>query len=109
MLVGFFALLGTEEGQAQRNDEMEYNYADVNSGVIYQLYFRFKGYQVQVWMKNNKQTKWSECTVTNTNNDVISFKFGATQYHAKLDPNNTDAVVLYNGNYSQQWKYYLKQ
>lgn len=109
LIVGFFFILGSEESYAQRYDETEYHYADANSGVIYQLYFKFSGYQVQVWMKNNQQTNWSACTITSSNNNVISFKLGATQYHAKLDPNNDDAVVLYNGDYSKYWKYYKKQ
>lgn len=109
-LICIVSVMGnTTETYAQRYDEAQYDYADSNTGVIYNLYMKFNGYQVQVWMKNNQQKDWSPCTVTSSNDDVISFKLGATQYHAKLDPNNTDAVVVYNGAYSQKWKYYKKQ
>lgn len=108
-LLAFGALtVLSQEAQAQRYDEAQYNYADVSSGIIYQLYIKFNGYQVQVWMKNNRSKDWSACSITKTTDDVISFKLGTTQYHMKLDPRNEDVVVLYNANYSKSWRY-LKQ
>lgn len=109
MFVAVATMAFNTDTYAQRYDEAEYNYADVNSGVIYQLYLKFSGYQVQVWMKNNKQAEWTPCTVTSTSDEVISFTINNTAYNAKLDPNNTDAIVVYNGDYTKSWKYYKKQ
>ncbi len=60
-------------------------------------------------MKDNRQTEWSACTVTNSNDQTISFKLGQTQYHIELDPNNEAAVVLYNAGRTAHWTYYKKQ
>lgn len=101
-------LAGTEV-MAQENSRTEYHYADSKSGIIYQLFIEFKGYQVSIWVKNNKQAKWSACKVVNTNNEVLTYSLNGTTYHAKLDPNNSDAVVVYSGDYKTKWKYYKKQ
>ncbi len=109
LLLSFAAIFFfSQQTFAQRYDEAQYNYADVKTGIIYQLYLKFNGYQVQVWMKNNRATEWSVCTVTGSNDDVITVKLGTTVYNLKLDPYNEDVIVVHNANYTQKWKY-LKQ
>jgi len=101
-------LVSTNTAQAQDSYDVEYLYSDVNTGVIYQLYLRFSGYQVQVWMKNNSQSDWTEADVTYSSDEAISYTLSGTKYHIELDPYNEDAVILYNSDYSSSWKYYLK-
>jgi hypothetical protein len=106
----FFALmLGTTENlSAQRYDEAQYEYSDSANGIIYQMYLRFKGYQVQVWMKTHTAKEWTEYAVTSSNNETISVKNGASTYHLRLDPANEDVVVLFSGDYKNSWKYLKK-
>lgn len=54
-------------------------------------------------------TDWSPCTVTNSNDETITFTNSGYTYNAELDPYNDDAVVLYNADYTRSWKYYKKQ
>lgn len=77
--------------------------------MIYQLYLKFNGFQVQVLMKNNKQTDWTASTVTKSDNVTISFTNSSYQYHIKLDTYNEDAVILYSGDYGASCKYYKSQ
>ncbi|MBN2664830.1 MAG: hypothetical protein JXR68_14365 [Bacteroidales bacterium] len=104
------SLFGLSDAFSQRYDEAEYDYSDVNSGIIYQLYLKFSGYQVTVWMKNNQQSDWTTCTVTSSDDETISFTTATGyQYHIELDPYNEDAVILYSSDFTSSWKYYLKQ
>ncbi len=112
ILLLFIAVISfsfTTTVNAQEKHEAQYEYPDSNTGVIYQLYLRFNGYQVNVWMKDSRQKEWSTCTVTHSNDETISFKLGQTQYHIQLDPNNEAAVVLYSADYASKWTYYKKQ
>ena len=114
IFVSIFAIIlssiGYSHAFAQRYDEVEYAYADVNSGIIYQLYLKFSGYQVEVWMKNSTQSDWSTFKVTSSDDKSIGVKSSSgNQYYIEMDPYNQDAIILYNADYSSSWKYYLKQ
>ena len=93
---------------AQRYDEAQYDYADSNTGTVYQLYLRFKGYQVSVWMKAFSAKEWTTYQVLETNDNVITVKNKNLTYHLKLDPNNEDVVVVYSSDYKHSWKYLKK-
>jgi hypothetical protein len=106
----FFAMMlgTTEDLSAQRYDEAQYEYSDSANGVIYQMYLRFKGYQVEVWMKTHTATEWTAYTVTESSNQTITVKNGSSIYHLELDPANEDVVILYSGNYQNSWRYLKK-
>lgn len=106
MIAVFSLAIGNKEAKAQNEHNGQYNYTDVKTGSIYNLYIKFSGYQVQVWIKNNTSKKWLACTVTKTSDEIISYKYGKTKYNAKLDPNNKSAIVVWNADYTQKWVYY---
>lgn len=107
-LAVFAVVLSTNDANAQRYDEAQYNYADASTGTVYQLYLKFSGYQVRVWMKSHSQTQWTEYNVVETNDKTITVSSGTYKYHLEIDENNPDVVVMYTADYSKSYRY-LKQ
>ena len=91
-------------------EELYYYYTDVNTNTIYTLYLKIMGYQVEVWTRTSTDNKWHQAKVNYSSDEEISFTSAASgkKYHATLDPNNQDGCIVYSEDYSNKWKYWLK-
>ena len=109
LVVALFMLTAANtELSAQRYEEAQYNYSDTRTGKIYQIYLKFKGYQVQVWMKEFSQANWAEYRVEETNDETITVSYNGVRYYLEIDENNPDVVVMYTADYASSFRY-LKQ
>lgn len=108
-ITAFLSAFSSTHAEAQRYDEAQYEYSDSNAGVIYQMYVKFSGYQVQVWMKTHTQKNWLEYKILETTDENITIQYKNNEkLHMQLDPNNEDVIVLYNSDYSKSWRYLKK-